>query len=143
MPLQGVSLTVTAPARSATAGFLESPVLRAQRAWLVAQHGLGSDPITGYTGLSDLTGFTTVTVTTATALRTELSGGTPTTKKRILCQWNGVSTPSSFAEIVGPGTGALTVDGASDTGYAHPSGHAYRIEADAGYTPSIAADGLH
>jgi hypothetical protein len=124
-----LDLTATAPATDST-GFLGGKVLRRQRAWLAEQHKIGVDASAGFRGFTDFTGWTTVTVTTADGLLAALAGGDSTTRKRIYCQWNGVSTPTS-SSVYGPVPAQLTAGGTENTGYVHPaSGHQYRIEPD-------------
>jgi hypothetical protein len=123
-----------------TTGFIDHAPTLALRNTLAGLHGLGTDPLDGYEGISDTTGFAVYECTTADQLKTALAANatTATTRKLIRLQWNGVQNIASTGTISGPGTAALAsyVNAGEIGGYDYPP-HAVKVIADPGYTPAI------
>ncbi|MDB6151481.1 MAG: hypothetical protein JWQ44_2929 [Chthoniobacter sp.] len=127
------TVTVPPPPLPALSGFMTSAAAT-QRAALRAAHTIGTGE-GGFTGFTSRTGFTTVVVTSATALVTALNAMSLNDKKIFKCQWNGVSNPASYT-ITGPGNASMTPNALVDWGYNRPV-MASIIEPDTGYTPAI------
>jgi len=123
-----------------TTGFIDHAPTLTLRNTLAGLHGLGTDPLDGYEGIDDTTGFTVYECTTGDQFKTALAANatTATTQKLIRLQWNGVQNIASTGTISGPGTTALAsyVNGAEFGGYDYPP-HATKVVADPGYTPAI------
>jgi hypothetical protein len=119
--------------------YIDDPATLAMRNALVAAHDVGNGE-KGFTGFTDYTGWTEYVATNANELRTHLLAGasSPLTKKRITCNWNGVSSFSSGQTIAGPSTSDLSgyVNPAKDVGYDTPP-HYTKIVAGVGYTPIV------
>ena len=108
---------------------------RAKRDSFVAGH-FPASPAAGFegnfTGITDTTGFTTRTVTTADALATEMNNAGTSSRLVLECAWNGIS--QSGQRMFGYPASTLTANAAVDWGYDRPAG-AIVIRPAAGYSP--------
>ena len=129
-----VGVLPSIPAPPAPASFFSTANARTQRETLRTEHTIGTGE-GGFTGFASRTGFTTQTVTSATALVTAMNAMATTDKIIFKCQWNGVSNPASYG-ISGPSNASMTANGAVDWGYTRPAWSAI-VEPATGFTPTI------
>lgn len=124
---------------TASVSYLDDPIIAAQRNALVAAHDIGGTSEASFTGFTDTTGWTQVTVTTADELRGAITSTGLNEKKVITCQWNGVSTPAADLMNVNYQTD-LNAGGfanpAVDIGYNRPEWSVLITAAD-GFSPSV------
>ena len=138
----GMSVTnnsdVPFPGGTPSVKAIDDATILAQRNTLVAKHGLGVNPVKGFVGIADTTGYTTVIATTADQLATALlTMSNPATLLEIVCNWNGLQNYTASEVFNGPGASSLVANPASDTGYDHPTNNKVLIRAGAGFTPIL------
>ena len=108
---------------------------RTKRDAMVANHFPSSPPAGfegDFKGITDTTGFTVKTITSADALATEMNNAGPADKLVLECAWNGNS--QSAQRIFGYPASGLTANSSVDWGYDRPAG-AILIRPASGYSP--------
>lgn len=127
-------------AASNIAAFIDDAEILGQREAMAAYHLTPrADGENTFTGFTDLTGFTTVTVTDASALMSALSGLTLGQKRIVECAWEG---PSSTAKVsTGHVSTSLTANAAVDWGYNRPD-TSVLIRPAPGYKPVLQSTAL-
>lgn len=102
---------------------------------MIAAHQ--ADDESNFTGWSNTTGFSTVTVTTPDALRTQVESWRSNTNNllQIICDWDGPLNMTS-ASIRGPTNTALTANGTRLDGFNRPTGGVW-IKAANGRFPAF------
>ena len=108
---------------------------RDKRAAMVADHFPASPPAGfegDWRGITDTTGFTTITCANADALATELNNATASQKLVLECAWNGVS--QSAQRLFGYNANTLTANSAVDWGYDRPAGEIL-VRPASGFSP--------
>ena len=125
----------TTAAASNISAFIDDANILSRREVMANYHLVArADGENFFTGISDTTGFTTVTVTSASAMMSASTALAVGTKKVILCAWNGVSSTASAS--TGPSSAALTANAAVDWGYNRPA-NAVLIMPAPGYSPEV------
>lgn len=133
---QGFSLTTYAVTQATAIDQIES-----DSATLTHRGSLADDHLSGsaeafFMGVTDETGFTTETATTAAGIQTILDTLALTDDVIIELNWDGEQVVNNLLSWT---TGELTVDGASDFGYARPAGRVI-IRPASGKSPVLGPD---
>lgn len=132
--ITGTSVRAIVAAQTPPASYIGDAIAVALRNAMAASHDIGGSSEQSFTGFSDTTGWTEVTVTTATEMAAAIASTAVNQRKVITCNWNGTSTSSGNAMCLQ--ASSLTANEAVDWGYNRPD-WSVLVRAGDGYSPVV------
>lgn len=113
---------------------------------MVAAHEVprSVDSYNTFTGFTDLTGFSTVTVNSSTELFSALRTYAASTTAKVIIElaWNDASYNSNLSHILGPAAGSISANSQHPCGYSRPMGGHILVRPAAGYDPLVRSNGV-